>query len=88
MCIIYLLVALAGVLVRCFTEPSRAGIILNPLSPSDMDVWFNFLMFSENYLKGSPLNLIWGACKHKTQNNSFSYVYIFITNPVNYSIFR
>lgn len=53
MCIIYLLVALAGVLVRCFTEPNRAGINLNPLSPSVMGMWFHFLMFSENYLKGS-----------------------------------
>lgn len=50
MCIIYLLVALAGILVTCFTEPNRAGIILNPLSP-DKDMWFHFLMFSENYLK-------------------------------------
>lgn len=53
MCIIYLLVALAGVLVRCFTEPSRKGIILNPLSPSDMNMWSHFLMFSWNYFKGS-----------------------------------
>lgn len=53
MCIIYLLVALAGALVMCFTEPNRAGIILNPLSPPDTDMWFDFLMFSENYLKES-----------------------------------
>lgn len=53
MCIIYLLVALAGVLLRFFMEPNRARIILNPLSPPDMDMWFHFLMFSKNYLKGS-----------------------------------
>lgn len=36
-----------------FHPPNRAGIILNPLSPPDMDMWLHFLMFSESYLKGS-----------------------------------
>lgn len=66
MCIIYLLVALAGALVRCFTEPNRAGITLNPVSPPDMDMWFHFFIFSENYLKGSVhLNFKGSPCQGK-----------------------
>lgn len=103
MCIIYLLVALAGILVTCFTEPNRAGIILNPLSP-DKDMWFHFLMFSENYLKGSVhLHFRGSPCQGKKRISHQTlcrvltdirhriipcYVYIFITTPVNYSIFR
>lgn len=45
----YLLLALAEVLVRCFTEPNRVGMILNPPASSDADTWFHFLMFLESY---------------------------------------
>lgn len=58
MCIIYLLVALAGVLVRCFTEPNRAGINLNPLSPSVMGMWFHFSCFQRTILKDQCIYIL------------------------------